>query len=518
MFWHRSIAIALCASAFTMSAAAPDSTADALARIPPCGLECIAEKLPLIGCGLLDFECQCNSKNSTAILQPCLLDKCTFDETFGMSMAASILTITNLCTEILRAQADLCNRPHDSYTRLMMSTAYVTGIIPVVAIAMRFASRWVGGNHFWWDDWIHLVSAMLCVPLMVCFILNVDAGVGKHLWDLTYQRVYDIGLWTYIITILWAVEMLLLKYSILCLYLRIFPNIWLKRAVFAFMAFTACFTLPLIFTAAIRCNPVRAQWDLEAAKTAKCLDWLIILKLSVVYEIIAEVVLFALPVPIVLKLQMATAKKIELLMFFGVGLLLIGVAIARVPFLKGVVDQSDQTYTIVASSMSTFIASGLGHVCAAVPTIQALIRFVINGFKNKTQAASSYGQSGRSYESSKKKSYRSLEDKKSAGSSYSGATFKVSKQRSKDGSKDPYRLSTQNFTRFECDGDEVGEERSMELQPAETFVTKHTSGQAGESQSHDSGEQPTTVVVSSSVLEDSASDKAILDREYVKST
>lgn len=431
-----------------------------------------------------------------------MLDKCTFDETFG----------------ILRAQADLCNRPHDSYTRLMMATAYVTGIIPVIAVAMRFASRWVGGNHFWWDDWLHLVSAILCIPLMVFFILNVDAGVGKHLWDLTYQRVYDVGLWTYIITILWAFEMLLLKYSILCLYLRIFPNVWLKRAVFVFMAFTACFTLPLIFTAAIRCNPVRAQWDLEAAKTAKCLDWLIILKLSVVYEIIAEVVLFALPVPIVLKLQMATAKKIELLMFFGVGLLLIGVVIARVPFLKGVVDQSDQTYTIVASSMSTFIASGLGHFCAAVPTVQALIRFVINGFKNKTQASSSYGQSGRSYESSKKKSYRSLEDKKSAGSSYSGATFKVSKQRSKDAGRDPYRLSTQNFTRFECDGDNVGEDLSMELQPAETFVTKHNPDQAGESRGHDGGDQPITVVVSSSVLDDSASDKAILDREYVKST
>lgn len=115
--------------------------------------------------------------------------------------------------------------------------------------------------------------------------------------------------------------MLLLKYSILCLYLRIFPNVWLKRAVFAFMAFTACFTVPLILTAAIRCIPVRAQWDLEAAKTAKCLDWLIILKLTVVYEVIAEIVLFALPVPIVLKLQMATAKKVQLLIFFGLGLL-----------------------------------------------------------------------------------------------------------------------------------------------------------------------------------------------------
>jgi len=87
------------------------------------------------------------------------------------------------------------------------------------------------------------------------------------------------------------------------------------------MAFTACFTVPIIFTAAIRFNPVRAQWDLEAAKTARCLDWLVILKLTVVYEVIAEVVLFALPVPIVLKLQMATAKKIQLLIFFSLGLL-----------------------------------------------------------------------------------------------------------------------------------------------------------------------------------------------------
>lgn len=115
--------------------------------------------------------------------------------------------------------------------------------------------------------------------------------------------------------------MLLLKYSILCLYLRIFPHVWLKRAVFAFMAFTACFVVPLIFTASIRCLPVRAQWDLEAAKTAKCLDWLIILKLTVVYEVIAEIILFALPVPVVLQLQMAKAKKIQLIIFFGMGLL-----------------------------------------------------------------------------------------------------------------------------------------------------------------------------------------------------
>jgi hypothetical protein len=170
--------------------------------------------------------------------------------------------------------------------------------------------------------------------------------------------------------------------------------------------------------------------------------------------------------------------------------------------------------------MSTFIASGLGHFCAAVPTVQALVRYVMSGFKNVTLASSSHKNS-RSYGSSnKKKPYRSLEDSKIA-SNYSGDTLKVSKQRSKEGSKDPYRLSTQQFSRFEVEGDDLGDDQFMEMRPVGSFATKHTApplGQAGRSQGDFGGEQPVTIVVSSPVREDSSSDKAILDKESLKST
>jgi hypothetical protein len=127
--------------------------------------------------------------------------------------------------------------------------------------------------------------------------------------------------WTaYIATILWGFELLLVKYSILCLYLRIFPNVWLKRAVFAFMAFTACFTLPLIGLATFQCTPIRAIWDLKEQGTAKCVNYIAVLRLTVVYEIFAEIVLFSLPIPIVLKLQMKASKKIQLMVFFGLGI------------------------------------------------------------------------------------------------------------------------------------------------------------------------------------------------------
>jgi hypothetical protein len=196
---------------------------------------------------------------------------------------------------------------------------------------------------------------------------------------------------------------------------------------------------------------------------------------------------------------------------------IIGVSIARVPFLKGVVDQRDQTYTIVGTTMSVFIASGLGHFCAAVPTVQALLRYVRNGFKNLTQALSSYRSS---LSSDTKKPYGSLEGSKNS-SNYSGQTLKVSKQRSKEGSKDPYRLSTQHFSRFEAEDNYLGDDQFMEMRPVETFVTKHTQsahGQTEDSKGHFGGDQPVTIVVSSPVREDSSSDKAILDKEYFRST
>lgn len=86
------------------------------------------------------------------------------------------------------------------------------------------------------------------------------------------------------------------------------------------MAFSAAFTLPLIGLAIFQCLPVHAAWDLEAQKTAKCIDFTTVMYLTVVYEVLAETVLFSLPIPIVVKLQMELPKKIQLMTFFSLGI------------------------------------------------------------------------------------------------------------------------------------------------------------------------------------------------------
>ena len=86
--------------------------------------------------------------------------------------------------------------------------------------------------------------------------------------------------------------------------------------------------------------------------------------------------LFVLPIPVVLRLQMPRGKKVLLIVFFGLGTGIIGISCARLPYLSGVTDTRDQTWTVVPTGVLGFGASIAGHVCAAVPTVRALQRAV----------------------------------------------------------------------------------------------------------------------------------------------
>jgi hypothetical protein len=173
-------------------------------------------------------------------------------------------------------------------------------------------------------------------------------------------------------------------------------------------------------------------------------------------------------------------------------------SIIRLPFLPGVTDTTDPTYTVTGTSITGFTSSGVAHICAAVPTIRNLIRYCQNGFKMPTKASSSYAPDLSTYNSTSKRSYKSLQDNKNG--------FVTAQQRSKASSrdaKDPYRLSA--IMDAENDG-RVVELRAMDSPTHEDALTdEEPGGQEGKSG------LPTIVRESPSPgLDDSASQKSIL--------
>jgi hypothetical protein len=140
------------------------------------------------------------------------------------------------------------------------------------------------------------------------------------------------------------------------------------------------------------------------------------------------------------------------------------VAAIRIPFLPGVVDTTDPTYTVIPTSITGFAASGVSHITAAVPTFKSLFRFCQNGFKLDSKASSSYAKKSTNGASSKR-TYESLQDSKN-NSTFSGKTLGTAGQLSKGSSRDPYSLASIE------DVEDNGE--FVELHPVQTQAHKDT--------------------------------------------
>lgn len=71
---------------------------------------------------------------------------------------------------------------------------------------------------------------------------------------------------------------------------------------------------PLIFA----CTPVQKTWDLTVLE-GSCIDRTPVFIATAVLNMVTDICLLVLPIPMIAKLQMSRAKKVGLICMFGVG-------------------------------------------------------------------------------------------------------------------------------------------------------------------------------------------------------
>ncbi|KAJ5999602.1 hypothetical protein N7481_000011 [Penicillium waksmanii] len=160
--------------------------------------------------------------------------------------------------------------------------------------------------------------------------------------------------------------------SILALYLRLFPNKSLRISVFTCMGFLSVSVLILIPMVIWQCNPIYASWQLDARNHARCLSISGVAYANAAINIATELTIVAIPLPVLRKLQVKRGKAISLYVLFGAGLLVIGIASARVMSLKNIATLNDPTYTNVPVTLWTCAESAVVHICATAPAIRYL--------------------------------------------------------------------------------------------------------------------------------------------------
>lgn len=88
--------------------------------------------------------------------------------------------------------------------------------------------------------------------------------------------------------------------------------------VWSLIALVSVYSVAYFFLSIFGCSPVEASWDLSIVEPT-CVDKLTLYMVLSIANIVMDFCTLALPVPVVLSLQMATRQKISLLLLFATG-------------------------------------------------------------------------------------------------------------------------------------------------------------------------------------------------------
>ena len=133
------------------------------------------------------------------------------------------------------------------------------------------------------------------------------------------------------------------KLSLLTFYLQLSPQRWWKIAVWIGIAVVATATTVITFMTWVHCNPPEKAYK-PLMLEGSCLDAGILYIATAVSNIVTDIYLFCLPIPMVLQLKMSSFQKAGAIMIFGIGSMTVATSIVRLVYLLKVLDAQDLTW------------------------------------------------------------------------------------------------------------------------------------------------------------------------------
>ena len=137
------------------------------------------------------------------------------------------------------------------------------------------------------------------------------------------------------------------KLSVLALYHRIFAIPKFRIVVISIAAFVCAWIIVMEVVLGFGCRPIRAWWGAVAeGEEFTCVDKVAFTYFTNVTNLVLDLLIFSMPIPVILKLQVTTDRRISLLFLFSVGLGTCAISAARLSFVFGV---SDYDFTCTTS-------------------------------------------------------------------------------------------------------------------------------------------------------------------------
>ena len=118
---------------------------------------------------------------------------------------------------------------------------------------------------------------------------------------------------------LWAASVFLVRASVLVLYIRIFRTRSFRITCYVVHGINVAFFVSTVFSSALICRPLSYSWD-KTIPGGKCGDQKSLDLFIGIVNLLLDICVVVLPMPVLWGLQMAVSKKLMLSGMFGLGI------------------------------------------------------------------------------------------------------------------------------------------------------------------------------------------------------
>ncbi|KAI1773585.1 hypothetical protein F4818DRAFT_423121 [Hypoxylon cercidicola] len=277
----------------------------------------------------------------------------------------------------------------DTYAERLTTGIVLTCLgLSVLSFGLRLYARRASGAKLWWDDYWMSLPMLICIAMSTNDFIGLVNGSGQHQIDLDEPTVERFMKNLFFYMIFWSIGVFSVKVGILIFYWRIFHTKPFRMSALAVGGFSLLVFLTNIFTFIFQCTPIESFWK---GRPEDCISQVAFYLASAIINVVGDVAVLALPLPIVWRLHTSRSKKLSLSFLFLLGAF---VCVASIFRIVGVyeIDATDFTYSNFSGGLWSTVEVEIGFICANLPAIRPI---VFKWFKvGSTAAAYASGSAG----------------------------------------------------------------------------------------------------------------------------
>lgn len=167
----------------------------------------------------------------------------------------------------------------------------------------------------------------------------------------------------------------LTKIAFLCFCLRIFPNIWFRYSVIGIMIWVASSGIVFLLLQIFQCKPVEYIWEgwKGTIEDYQCLDINMLAFANAGFGIAQDVVILALPIPLLTTLRVSWHSKLGIISMFSLGVFVLITSCIRLRSIVVFARSTNPSWDYSDVLIWTGLECAVSMIVTSLPAIRVLI-------------------------------------------------------------------------------------------------------------------------------------------------